>query len=65
VGRKKGRGRSRGKSGSRKRITWDSIMRKVREGKSLTEREREFISRSLDRRRTSEEERRRKRKRGR
>jgi hypothetical protein len=35
----------------KKRLTWKEIMKKVREGKKLSKREREFMSRSLKRRR--------------
>ena len=50
--RKGGRGR-----GSSKRINWHEIMRKVREGEHLTKREREFLSRALDRRKKAKDER--------
>ncbi len=55
--RSKGRGRSK----ANKRITWKQIMEKVRAGKELTKREREFMSRSLDRRRRAKNEGRRRR----
>ena len=54
--RKRSRKGGRGK-GSSKRINWHEIMRKVREGEPLTKREREFLSRALDRRKKAKDER--------